>query len=386
MDLRSPERFGQGLHGLVAAPPVLHRLLLGVPVAAMFAAALLGGLLRSGALADLAAAAPPLGRAAVHHAALMIGAFMGAVIAIERCVALKWRWGWLAPVACVASGAALLWGQTPLAALLLAAGSAWFAATTAAIVARQPAWHTSLLLAGAACWLAGNLLFLFGGPATATTAWWFAFLVMTIAAERLEMARLMRGRPGARATLAMMLGALALGAAASALVPAAGGVLYGAALAGLAGWLLRHDVARRTVHAQGLPRYMAVCLLAGYGWLGVAGLAWASWSAGGPGRDAALHALGLGFVFSMMMAHAPVILPAVARVKVRFGPWFYLPLAVLHGSLLLRLAGAFADPRAFGLGARFNAAAIALFILTLAGGALAFRHRPPRPGRPAPKA
>jgi len=182
-----------------------------------------------------------------------------------------------------------------------------------------------------------------------------------------------------------VLGALMLGASGSALVPAAGGVLYGAALAGLAGWLLRHDVARRTVHAQGLPRYMAVCLLGGYGWLAVAGLAWASWSAGGPGRDAAWHALGLGFVFSMMMAHAPVILPAVARVKVRFGPWFYLPLAVLHASLLLRLAGPLADPRAFGLGAQLNAAAIVLFILTLAGGALAWRHRPALPGRARPE-
>jgi hypothetical protein len=29
-------------------------------------------------------------------------------------------------------------------------------------------------------------------------------------------------------------------------------------------------------------------------------------------RDAALHGLGLGFLFSMMLGHAPVILPAVA--------------------------------------------------------------------------
>lgn len=36
----------------------------------------------------------------------------------------------------------------------------------------------------------------------------------------------------------------------------------------------------------------------------------------------ALHALGLGFVFSMVMRHAPVILPAVARLRLSFGVAF----------------------------------------------------------------
>ena len=35
-----------------------------------------------------------------------------------------------------------------------------------------------------------------------------------------------------------------------------------------------------------------------------------------------------GFVFSMMLAHAPVILPALARVKLLFGWLFYVPLGV----------------------------------------------------------
>ena len=40
---------------------------------------------------------------------------------------------------------------------------------------------------------------------------------------------------------------------------------------GHGGWLLLFDVARRTVHADGLTRYIAVCLLAGHGWLVVSG-------------------------------------------------------------------------------------------------------------------
>jgi len=55
--------------------------------------------------------------------------------------------------------------------------------------------------------------------------------------------------------------------------------------------------------------------------------------------DAALHAVFVGFVFSMVFGHAPVIFPAVLRVAVPYHPSFYVPLALLHGSLAVRLAG-----------------------------------------------
>jgi len=77
----------------------------------------------------------------------------------------------------------------------------------------------------------------------------------------------------------------------------------------------------------------------------------------------ALHALGLGFIVSMMMGHAPVILPAVARVRLQFGPWFYLPLALLHASLLVRLCGdAFGSADALRAGGALHAVALAGFI------------------------
>jgi hypothetical protein len=121
---------------------------------------------------------------------------------------------------------------------------------------------------------------------------------------------------------------------------------------------------------------MAVCLLAGYLWLAVGGAGWALTALGAPLRDTALHALGLGFVFSMMMAHAPVILPAVARIKIEFGRFFYVPLAALHASLLLRLAGGWFDAALRSTGALLNAASIALFAATLVGAAIAwhFQH------------
>lgn len=63
---------------------------------------------------------------------------------------------------------------------------------------------------------------------------------------------------------------------------------------------------------------MTLALLAGYLWLGVAGVLWL-WTAdvrGGPERHAMPHALFLGFVMSMVFAPASMILSAVLELEV----------------------------------------------------------------------
>ncbi|AMO25486.1 hypothetical protein UC35_15650 [Ramlibacter tataouinensis] len=342
-------------------------------VALSLLAGIAGGLLRVGIVLPGGADAAWLPRAALAHAALMTCGFLGTVIGIERATAAKHRLAWIAPLASGLAGVCLLAGAGLPARVLLVLAALAFTGVNIALLLRQWAGHTALLVASALAWLAGNVLFALDTGGAAVPAWWFAFLIMTIAAERLEMTRLMRRRSAAQPLLQGVLAALVLGAGLSALSPAAGGVLFGAALVALAVWLFSFDIARRTVHANGLSRYMAVCLLSGYVWLAVGGLAWAAMALGAPARDAALHALGLGFIVSMIMGHAPVILPAVAGVKLRFGGFFYLPLAALHASLLLRLVpGGLPGWRAQG--AVFNAAAIALFALTVAGAAMAWRR------------
>ncbi len=165
----------------------------------------------------------------------------------------------------------------------------------------------------------------------------------------------------------------------------AGTAALGVALAGLALWLMRQDVARRTVKTNGLPRFIAVCLLSGYVWLAIGGIAIVlsgGLGSGGTGYDAALHAVLLGFVFSMVFGHAPIIFPAVLRVAVPYTPYFYLPLALLHASLVVRLAGDWmALPQWRAWGGAFNGIALLAFVLgtiaaVLAGG-VGSRARPP---------
>ena len=364
----------------IAVTPLLLAL-----VAVCLIAGICGGLLRAGALLPGAGDMAWLGRAALAHAALMICGFLGTVISIERAVAVKLRTAFVAPLAAGLGGVFLLLGWQDAGAWLEVAAALAFTAVNLVVVSRQRAAHTVLLLAGAACWLVGNLLFATAQPSGAILPWWFAFLVMTIAAERLEMTRLMRRRPMAQRWLHAVLAATVAGAALSGVSPSLGGLLYGGGLISLAIWLGAFDIARRTLFAPGLSRYMAVCLLAGYVWLAVGGLAWAATAMGLPVRDAALHALGLGFIFSMIMGHAPVILPAVARVKLRFGPYFYAPLAALHLSLVVRLGFGLFDLPIRSAGALLNAAAIALFAATVAGAALAWRvGRRKTPGETAP--
>jgi hypothetical protein len=68
----------------------------------------------------------------------------------------------------------------------------------------------------------------------------------------------------------------------------------------------------------------------------------------------------------MILAHAPVVVPVVAKRRMRYTPFFYAPLALLHASLVVRLA---AGPSAVTMrywGGILNALALALFVGTLA--------------------
>ena len=140
--------------------------------------------------------------------------------------------------------------------------------------------------------------------------------------------------------------------------------LSGLAMLALAAWLLRYDIAWLTIHRPGLPRFVAICLLAGYGWLIVGGaLALANgmlWA--GPTYDALLHAILVGFVFSMIFGHAPIIFPAILGLRIGFHPVAYLPLALLQVSVVMRVVGDLApDAQLRMTGGLLGAIAIALY-------------------------
>jgi hypothetical protein len=275
---------------------------------------------------------------AVHGPVMVLG-FVGTLVAMERAVALGARWALLAP-ACAGVGGLLLLGLGPTlpGKLLLAVAGAAFLLVYRGLWRRQPSVALLAQAAGAFSWYAAALLWAGGFSVAEAAPWLVGFVVLTIAGERLELSRVALphgAEPAFLAVLALMVAAMT----ATTLWPGPGHQLLGLALLATVGWLLRYDVAWRTVRLRGLPRYVAVGLLAGYAWLAVAALLWAGAgpSDSGARYEAVLHAVFLGFTMSMIFVHAPVILPATLRLPLPYHPVLYAPLALLHLSLLTRL-------------------------------------------------
>ena len=338
-------------------------------------AALWGGLLRLGwRWAVLRPSLP------VQHGPLMVSGFLGTLIALERAVALGRRWPYAVPLA---SGMGAVWlaveGQSQVGPALLTLGSVGLVAIFVLIVRRQPALFTAMMGAGAVLWLVGNLVWLAGQPVYQVVLWWVGFLVLTIVGERLELARLRRPSRRSVGVLLGLVGFFVAGLVGSLLDLGAGTRVVGVASVLLAFWLLRNDIARHTIRQEGLPRYVGICLLSGYVWLGVGGLLALRFGAlyAGPRYDAMLHSLLIGFVFAMILGHAPIIFPAVLNTPLSFRPVFYVHLVLLHVSLLLRLVGdLMAQWTARRWGGLLNAVVILLFLGTLVQSAWRARHAP----------
>jgi hypothetical protein len=161
--------------------------LFGLGIVALLAA-LWGGLLRIGWAWPVLVAPLPM-----MHGPLMIAGFLGTLIGLERAIALGRRWAYAAPLASGAGALVLIVGGRGWAGpLLIALSSALLIGIFAAIIQRQPALFTATMGLGAALWLIGNLRWLLGEPIPAVVLWWVAFLVVTIAGERLELSRMRR--------------------------------------------------------------------------------------------------------------------------------------------------------------------------------------------------
>lgn len=322
-----------------------------------------GGLVRIGWAWPVPAAVVP-----GIHGPLMVSGFVGTLISVERAIGLGRRWAYAPPILTgVGSLALLVPAVAAYGPYAVLAGSAAFVAVLAVIARRQPAAAAGAMIAAALLWAGGNALWVHGFAVHRLAPWWIAFIVLLIAGERRELSRVVRLSAASRAGFGGAVAFLAAATASTLVEFDLGMRVFGFALVGLAMWLLTQDIAQRSVAVRGLPRFMAAGLLAGYVWLGVAGVALVHLGGvpAGPGYDLVLHAVFLGFVFSMIMAHAPIIFPSVLGRPIPFRAAMWAPLVFLHASLALRVAGdalPSADARLWG--SLLNGVAILLFFLT----------------------
>ncbi len=316
------------------------------------------------------------------HGPLMVCGFLGTLIGLERAVGLPGRWMYAAPLLTGAGALAMvsgMMGHWPL--ILITLGSAVFWIVTLRVVKMQPVPFTWLMSAGAFAWLAGNVLWWADWPVSRVVPWWIAFLALTIIGERLDLSRFQRPSRWSAPLLWVAIGVFGAGLLLTAFVQIPGERLLGVGMILLTGWLARFDIARRSLRQTALPRFMASALLAGYGWLALSGLllAWFSPLTSGLRYDAILHSFFLGFVFSMIFAHAPVIFPAVLMVMPIYTPRFYSHVILLQVGLICRVAGDLSTSVALRKwGAILAALAVALFLVNTVS---AFLLRPSPPAR-----
>ncbi len=316
----------------------------------------------------------------VQHGPLLVLGLFVTLIALERAVAVGWRFVLLAPSGALAGVLARLLGAPPLVSdgLTLLALSV-FTATFGRLLWKARTVHHLVMFAGALAWLVSGILLATGQPLSTVTPWWLTGFVLIITGERLELARVLRPDWRVRAWFFVSVSLLTVATVLELTLPSTGARLRGVAFLLLGAWLLRYDVARRTLRQPGVHRYSAVCLLHGYLWLALAGLLAVTLGhrTSGFGYDAQVHAVALGFVFSQVFAHAPIILPAVAAVRLAFHHLAYAAPVLLGLSLSTRVLGDLAHDtllrRAGGLG---NALALAAFALSTAASVwLARRNR-----------
>lgn len=327
------------------------------------AAGVFSGLVRAGiSLPELLTAPPGL------HSPLMISGFFGTVIGLERAVAARKPWAYLAPLLSALGGIALLTtSRESIAPLLFSLAGMSFVSANIRVVRIQPATYSAILLAGAVLWLMGNIGWLISGTPWLSIPYGLSFLVMTIAGERLELTRFLPPRPLAARSFILIAALVLMGTIIAGAYHFSNNALLGLSYALLALWLIQFDIARKTIRQPGITRFVAICLLSGYGWLLIGGLLMVDiWQPGIFQRDAAIHAMTLGFIFAMVIGHAPIIFPAVVRVAIPFSGIFYLPLVLINLGVLLRLAAALiSNPIFRTTGAVTNAIGILSFMLCI---------------------
>ncbi len=338
-----------------------------------------GGLWRSGWNVPLPAPASP-----VIHGPLMVCAFLGILISLERAVALDKLWGYTAPGFALigtlflfaAPGLVIIPVAFMISSLLLTGILGYF-------FRRDRQLHFAVMTAAPLFWFVGNLLWFQGHTFSQVVLWWAAFLVITIAGERLELSRILRLTAFKKVFFLLSLALLTAGAVLTTTHFQEGVRLFSVGMILLGIWLLRYDMARKNIVLAGLSKYLGWALIPGYLWLIISGVIGIITGAeiAGPLYDAFLHGIFVGFIFSMIFGHAPVIFPAILQRPLPFSAYFYIPLVLLHLSLVVRLWGDLLfqpDIRLYGsLG---NAAAILLFIVIVALSILSGRKSAPEAG------
>lgn len=278
----------------------------------------------------------PIPVIAAKHGYLMVSGLLGTLISLERTLILK-KPLWLSiPILSAISVIFVLNGLSSLGFSIQVFSSLLLCV----LYAKQWFQYKDIfllgLLLGSVSWMVSGFVLLLGNGFSAATVWYILFLLFTIASERLELSKFIYTPRWAHPTLLVIFASLIVAQA----VPFHWGSnhISGILIAGIGYWLIQFDIVKINLKKSGSFYYTGSTLFAGYIWLMLSGVLMALPLATFYHYDAVLHSFFIGFVFSMLFAHAPIIFTALLKFqKPPFSKILYIPVFLTHALLLLRL-------------------------------------------------
>lgn len=307
----------------------------------------------------------PLLSVYLDHGAMMTGSFLGTVILIERIITQKKAWLYAFPLINASSIIFYYLDLRNVAFYCLIVGAIGLFYIYLRINNKHSDLPHLLMWIGAACWAIGNIHLLMFQLYAHSILWWMAFLLLTIVGERLELSRFLP----LSATKKKLLVALLVLFLISSILPFhfGGELLTGISLILMAFWLLLYDMARKSIKKPGIHQFTAFTLICGFFWLAVSGVFYLINHTGVISYDALIHSFFLGFIISMIFAHAPIILPSVLGLTFKpFHRILYVWVALFQLSLVMRITGGLFTISVWKLyGGIANGVAIILFLLSL---------------------
>jgi len=306
-----------------------------------------------------------MGQATGQHGALMVGSFLGTLICLERVVALKQKWMYVIPILSGFSLVFFLIGNPTMAFIMLTTGSLGLVYIYIDLIARFREYYFYIMMIGAIGWTVGNIIMMLKPFYPQAAPWWIAFILLTVFGERLELSKFL---PKSKLKMNTMFISIAVYMTGM-VIPyhTVGRLFTGIGLIFMALWLFKYDIARKSAKARGMPKFTGTLLLAGYFWLLLCGLLMIFEVDNAFHYDAMLHAFFLGFTFSMIFAHAPIIFPGVAGLNLKpFHPSLSIWAIALQISIALRVvSGLLLMPQLRSQSGMLNAIIILLFFINL---------------------
>lgn len=279
----------------------------------------------------------PVTESAAQHGLLMTGGFLGTLISIERAMVMEKKLWLIIPVLTGVSMLPFSMGYPEVGMILLIIGSLGLSLIMHLQTLKHPKFHTALLYGGAASWFIGNFLAWQTGLIAAGSTWWIGFLLFTIVGERLELSQFLPVPSWSKNALKSLLALFTLGL----IIPfhAWGNEIMGISALLISAWLLVFDMAKVAARKTAQFRYIGMGLRAGYVWLGFHGLILLGMENHSLYYDLMLHTFFLGFTFSMIWAHAPIIFPTIFGIReTPYHPILWFTWIGFQVSLLGRIA------------------------------------------------